>query len=298
MKMNPAINQLGVFTLAALLATVTCADDLQSVTEPRLDLMLAAGDMGVIVEVFVEPGDKVHKGQLLARIDDSVLQRSIASARAAMESTATLKTAEIEREIRKRQYDNYLSLYKTGDITQRELDRAEEAFKQSEVQVIGKFEQQELRELEYQRIQAQLVQRRLLSPIDGYVVEVKKQIGEFVSPTEPALVQVVDVSELQCWFSVPLDQCYSLQEGQRITLLIESLSQSIQGTITCIMPIVEAGSGTKQVKVAIDNHSEQIPSGVTCFWNLPTSETENTEPSDQTEQITRNSRSSKNQSRR
>ena len=66
------------------------------------------------------------------------------------------------------------------------------------------------------RTRTQLEQRRVLSPIDGVVTRVYKDEGEFVSPSDPVVVKVVQLDPLLIVFSVPVAEAPKLAAEETV----------------------------------------------------------------------------------
>ncbi len=98
----------------------------------------------------------------------------------------------------------------------------------------------EVRRLEYERVKAQIKARQLESPIDGLVVQIDKEVGEFVAPTDPVVMHIVQLSTLKAVFSVPMQMVESLEPGRAVNLLIGFQPMKCQGVIEFVSPIAEA----------------------------------------------------------
>ena len=138
----------------------TAAEIETTYTEPYLEVEVPASEMGVLKELLVREGDAVKKGQILARMDNTVLTSSLEVARAAMEAEGSLRSAEAALQARKKQFDSYKTLRNRGNATQREMDRAENEYIQAQTQLQSVREELEVRRLEYERIRAQLQHRK------------------------------------------------------------------------------------------------------------------------------------------
>lgn len=244
------------------------AQEFQSFTEPYKDVRVAAGDMGVIHEVRVQLGDFLNQGDLIARLDDEVLQDSLVIARAAMENTANRRLAELEVQMREKQLQSYQELFDAGDLTSREFQNHLQQADQARARLSARLEETQLRNLEYQRVQTQIRKRSLFAPISGFIVEIAKREGEFVSPTDPVVVRIVDISKLRAVFSIPWKTAGQMKVNDRVPITIGQMQIEKTGLIESIVPIVEPGSGSKQVVVVVENDSGELCSGLPCLWDV------------------------------
>ena len=244
------------------------AEKVEAFTEPYKRIAVPASEIGVIAVLNVAEGDEVRAGQLLGRLDDAVLRSSLAVAEAAKQATGSLQNAESDVEMRRRHLDSYRSLSEQGNATTRELLRSQTELQQSLARLQSVREELTVRKLEYKRVEQQIGQRQIASPIDGVVVMMEKEAGEFVSPTDPVVLHVVQLNRLKAVFSVPRPGATGLEVGQVITLAIGYDGQTCEGKIEFVSPVTDPQSNTVRVKVQIENQDRAIASGISCRWNM------------------------------
>ena len=253
---------------SAIAAPLASGEQLESFTEPYRQVGIPAAEIGIISKILVKEGDRVSEKQILAQLDDTVLTTSLAVARAAMEALGGRRSAEAELKMRTEQLSSYHSLFEQGNATSRELQRAENEHLQAQARLQSVREEIEIRRLEYQRVKAQLKQRRMESPIAGVVVEIVKEVGEFVSPTDPVVMTVVQLDTLKSRFSVPVQAARDLKAGQVVNLSVGYEEVPCQGEIEFVSPIAEPESGTVRVKIRIPNLDGRLQSGSVCRWSV------------------------------
>lgn len=267
--MNTLSHKSFVLCLAGIVAcSQASAIEIESFTQPFQTIDIPASEMGVLAEMNVREGDHIKKNQVVAKIHDEILQASRAIAEARVDATSDRQAALAEKSLAEQQLKSYRELFASGNATQRELDRAETNFWQATTRMQAVEEDQEARQLEHQRILAQIDNRLIRSTIDGVVSSVSKDAGEFVSPTDPVVLQVVQLERLKAIFSVPLSQVDRWQVGTTIGVLVGRRSQPTVATIHTISPVVDAESGSVRVTVSMNNQNGDLRSGVVCRWDL------------------------------
>ena len=254
--------------LGAVTSTVALAVELEAFTEPYYQIAVPASETGVISELRVAEGDVVDQGQVVAQLDDEVLQASLRVAHAAKEATGAMQSAQEELIVLKKQLESYRKLHAQGHATQRELDRSETQSHQAASRLQSIREERDVRRLEYERVKVQIKQRMMRSPVSGVVVAIEKEVGEFVSVTDPVVMHVVQLETLKTVFSVPYVTARSITAGQRVSLNMDDQEVLCQGVVEFVSPIVNAESGTALIKIRIPNEHRKIPSGVVCRWDL------------------------------
>ena len=255
---------LGVFVVSGYVH----AEHIEAFTEPYRRVAVPASEIGVISVLRVAEGEEVSAGQSLGRLDDAVLRSSLAVAAVAKRATGSLRNAESDVEMRRRHLESYQSLSEQGNATSRELSRSQTELQQSLARLQSVREELSVRNLEYKRVEQQIAQREIASPIDGVVVKIDKEAGEFVSPTDPVVLHVVQLTKLKAVFSVPRPSASGLKVGQEIRMAIGYDGQSCEGTIEFVSPVTDPQSNTVRVKVRIENRDRAVVSGISCRWNM------------------------------
>jgi RND family efflux transporter MFP subunit len=254
--------------LLAIAAPPCLGESFEAFTEPYRRVAIPAPEIGVIAEILVREGDAVAEKQLLARLDDAVLQASLAVARAAKDATGTVRIAENEVTVREQQLQSYRELGAQGNASPRELQRAESEYQQSLAQLQIAREELEVRRLEFERVKAQIQHRLIESPLSGLVISIDKELGEFVSPTDATILHIAELETLKSVFSIPLQSARTIHPGQSVNVEVGYDLAPASAVIEFVSPVSDAQSGTVRVKLRIPNPDGKLQSGVNCRWTL------------------------------
>lgn len=222
-------------------------------TEPYADINLAAAEMGVIADVLIEEGQQVSADQLVARLDDSVLQASNRISEAAAKAIGELSTAETQLELKNIELQKLRELFQREHASQQELDRVTGEVKVATARLQSVHEDLQIRKLEVARIKSQILQRQIRSTIDGTIVEVFKDRGEFVSPSDPVVARVVQLNPLKVAFSVPQGNRGKVKAGQQVNVMLGQTETRVTGVVEHVSPLTDASSGTFMMKVRVPN---------------------------------------------
>lgn len=233
-------------------------------TEPFRSIDVAAAEAGILAGVQVVEGDRVGSGDVLAFLSQDVLKASLAMAVEGENAPGKLNSVEAERDMQRERLEKIRGLFQRRHASQVEIDRAVSQLEVAEAQVQAVRDELRIKSLEIRRIEAQLEQRRMRSPIDGIVTRVFKEPGEFVSANDPVVATVVQLDPLLVVFSVPDSQALTMSVGQSVPLLI-GIDEEVMATVDFISPTIEAQSGTRRVKILIENSDLRLPSGQTCY---------------------------------
>lgn len=260
---------LWFLTVALLPGTCALAVQIDGFSEPYRDIDVAASEIGIISSIEVKEGDRVTQGQLLARLDETLLQAALDIAKSAMESRGRLESASEELKLQTDMLAKLRDLRTRSHASLQEVERAETQLRIAAARLKAVREDHELKSLEYQRAQLELQRRRLVSPIDGVVTRILKDEGEFVSPADPVILKVVELDPLLVIFLVPAELVRELEVKQTVDVRMPAKATTVQGEVEFVSPTPDPQSGTARVRVRIDNPGEKLPSGATCQLILP-----------------------------
>jgi membrane fusion protein (multidrug efflux system) len=190
-------------------------------SEAAVDLLPEAS--GVVTSIRVEEGDAVHKGQVLAVIENPNLE-------------ATLERARAELERVEQTYGEMQRLREANAVSERELLDAHHAL----VTARTTFD-------EAQRMGANT---RLVSPIDGHVATRYVKVGQLIGSATPAF-QVVDLDQLRVVAMLPERDLAHIRVGQPAKLVpVYDEALEVPGEVLRLSPVVDSQTGTFRVTVA------------------------------------------------
>lgn len=224
---------------------------LSGTLQARRAATMRAEVQGAVMEMVVEQGQQVKKGQLLARIEDTSLQDQLIAARSAVRVARNgLRVARAEEERNRK-------LAGAGVITRRDLERAELSRHQAQAQL---SEAQARLALARQ----QVGRTRIRAPFAGVVSERHASAGDIVQPGTP-LYTLIDPTSLRLEASVPAAQLSSLQPGVGVDFNVAGYGdRSFEGRIEQINPAVDPGTGQVRIYVTLPNTEQALLTGLSA----------------------------------
>ena len=255
---------------------------------------------GIVKKLYVEAGDKVKKGQLLAQLDKEEIQAQVAQSEAALESAeASLKGAQADYErakvdaegpdvpLLKRAYDRAVGMAKDGVVSTSALEDAQKNYElalnkqnvaKAQVTVLKAKIAQSQAQVAQDR--ADLTQRQeqlgytdVESPIDGVVLSRDVEMGDAVSSilvlgSSATLVMTLgDTSEVYVKGKVDESDIGKVYLGQPARIKVESFKdKTFNGKVTRISPMgVEKDNVTTfEVRVSINNPGGELKAEMTA----------------------------------
>lgn len=244
------------------------AEVIEAFTEPYRTAVLVPSQPGLMESVHVKVGQRVTAGQDLGALDSEVLrvQRKICLAKS--EASSELEAAKAELEVRQSLYERYLALRKdSNEASEVEVNRKRADMEIQQAKVRSVEEARSLQKVEVELLDAQLRQRMFVSPIDGLVVDVDVEHGDFVAPGQSkSLMTIVDIDRLRATFHVPSREAASLVNDQEITLEIPDSATPVSAKVEYVSPVTDPRTGTVLVRAIIPNEKHAIRSGVRCRY--------------------------------
>ena len=230
-----------------------------------------------IAEMKVEEGDRVRKGDVLARLNITPLELHVARCKAALaqqqavvaklhngsrpeeiaEAAAAVQSAQAEADNAAADYRRMSSLYAHNAISRQALDAAAAKAKSTAAILARNSASHELAfngarqeditaaEAQLQSLQNELKtaeynlsQATLIAPQDGVIRSRLVETGDMASPSKPVYTLSLDKTK---WIRayVSEDRLGQIHEGQEATITIDSMNKKLQGQVGYISGTAE-----------------------------------------------------------
>ncbi len=200
--------------------------------EAENEVDLVARLAGPIVELKVEEGQRVRKGQLLARIDDR-------------EMRAALEVSEVRREETQLSYERVKRLFGSELVSQETVDQALANYQSAQG--------------DHERLRVQLHYTEITAPFSGLIVNRYVKFAEHLSINQ-ALFRLSDFDPLLCPIQVPEREIPRLRRGQPARLEVEAWpGEAFSAEVLRISPVVNAETGTVKVTLEVEGQGRLRP---------------------------------------
>ena len=216
---------------------------------------------GKVLEVFVEEGKAVRRGQVLARLDDSQIQSMLhvaeaqlaAAERAAAEDVARLREAELTLERRRQLVDERV-------ISRAELDAAEAQVASLQARIAHAGQQVQVARAQVQARRTDLDDMVVRAPFDGVAISKDAQPGEMISPvsagggfTRTGICTIVDMSSLEIEVDVSESYIKRVREGQPVEAILDAYPDwRIPAHVITTVPAADRQKATVRVRIGFD----------------------------------------------
>jgi HlyD family secretion protein len=242
-------------------ATVT--NSKAGTVEARRRAKLSPGTSGVVVEVAVERGQHVKRGEVLVRLADESQRAQVQLGERSLDvAQAEHRRTCLAAERAAREYERNRLLAERGVVSSDALDQFESAYHLSVAacEVAAANVEEARARIEVAR--AELDKTLVRAPFDGVVAEAPVQLGEWATPSSPLIVapDVVDVIDpTSIYIAAPMDEVDSgsLAPGLPARVTLDAFAgRSFAGRIVRIAPYVldlESQNRTVEIEVELDD---------------------------------------------
>jgi HlyD family secretion protein len=289
---------LSVDVAAAKRQTIATYLSLDGQIAPLEQSSLAFQQSGAITDVYVNVGDPVRQGQLLARIDDSLLRAQLAQAQASYaQATATARGAVVGLPVTQTQnttaavtakaafenarliYQQDGTLYREGYVSQSTLEAARSAYVQAQSSdqtatigirnnvVAGENVKASLASAQSALAQAHLLetevaQTYLYAPYDGVITARLMDPGSQAGPTTPVL-SISRVNTVWVNVNVPDVDLPYVTPGKRLAFQSTSLpGRTFYGHVSAVNAVPTAGTLSYLARLDLPNQGNVLRGGM------------------------------------
>lgn len=243
------------------------AQQMGCLIEPQLVADVGSPIIGVIETVLVDRGDRVTKGQVLARLHSDVERAAVAVADSRARAEADEQSAQASLEFARQKLERARNLLERKFISQQGLDQAQTEYELARQKAAQAAEQKRTTVRELGFAQAQLSQHVIRSPFDGIVAERYLAVGERVE--EKPLFRVAKIDPLKVQVVVPAAFYGKVRAGMVATVQPQLPDAApAQARVTLVDKLIDGPSNTFRVQLELPNPSNALPAGLRCRTDL------------------------------
>jgi RND family efflux transporter MFP subunit len=202
--------------------------------EPVRQNTIGSDASGKIIKLAIEEGSRVSQGQLIAKVDDEMLQLQ-------------LQNAEISIEGQENDDKRYTNLANENAVAGVQVEKTKLGLRSAQVQK--------------KQIQKQLRSTNIVAPFSGVVTKKMVDLGSVIGPGTQ-LVELTDISSLKLTVSVPERDIMKFRVGQSVNVFVDIYNnKSFSGKVTNINVQADKSHNFK-VQITVKNPNSQIMSGM------------------------------------
>lgn len=213
---------------------------------------VASKGTGRLVFLGVVEGDKVTKGQIIARLEDNDIKAQLEQAR------ANLKVIQADVREAENSYNRTKTLFSSKSVTQIELDLAEAKYQRVLANV-------EMAKAMVTGAEVAVDNMLIKAPFNGTVLTKNADVGEIVAPfaasasSKAAVVTIADMSSLEVEADVSESNIQRIAPDQECEISLDAYSDSrYPAYVSKIVPTADRSKATVLVKIGFRKYDEKV----------------------------------------
>lgn len=243
-QLNKKIFELDENKKIPLISTLTAKQDifkhyleLQGNVMTKQNVLVYPEVPGILKEVFVKEGDRVTKGQIIAKIDDGGIAQQLAQ----MKASAELSKTTYERQ--KRLWDQKIG---------------------SEIQYLQSKTNYITQKNAVEQMEKQLEKSNVVAPFDGVIDDVIKEEGTVIAPGQGSeIFRVVNLGNMYIETDVPEAYVSSVKKGIDVEILFPILGKKMNATVKQAGNFINPANRTFKIQVDVKNSDGSIKPNLT-----------------------------------
>jgi len=220
---------------------------------------------GTVEIVYVDEGDRVRKGQILARLDQENLLIAVRQGKATVRvAEAQLKEAELKELNLRKEKERLANLFKKHAISRQRYDDIDTAHSMAlarmeliNAQILSAGENLAMAE-------QKLKDTGIICPFSGLIVKRLINRGEYVTTMPPTILfLIMNIDKVKMEIGLPEVHVANVTIGNPVEIVTDTYpGVPFKGKISTINPAVDPGSRAFKVKVEIPNKDHRLRPGM------------------------------------
>ena len=211
--------------------------EIQANIKTRQNLMLYPEYNGILKKVYVEEGQKVKKGKILAKIDDAGLKNQ-------------LDQLQIQTNLSKIIYERTKRLWDKNIGSEMNLLQAKTKY-ESQLKTIA-------------QLNKQLQRTKILAPFSGTIDEIVANTGANLMPGQTPVMRIVNLKKMYTEASVPERYIEQIKKGTSAIVKIPMLDREYQTTVRQTGNFINPNNRSFRVETLLPNPDEMIKPNLNC----------------------------------
>jgi RND family efflux transporter MFP subunit len=215
--------------------------ELQGSVNTKQNLVIFPEYSGVLIRVYVKEGQKVHKGQILAQIDDGGLSQQLAQ----LKIQADLAKTTFERQ--QRLWDQKIG---------------------SEIQYLQAKSSYEAQQQAVSQLEQQVGKTLVRAPFSGTIDDVITEQGSVVAPGQSQLFRIVNLEDMYIETEVPERYISDITKGKDVKIEFPVLGKKIDAKVRQAGNFINPANRSFKVEIAIPVKDPSIKPNLTAKLNI------------------------------
>jgi RND family efflux transporter MFP subunit len=228
---------------------------------------------GRLQDISVRLGDRVSRGQRIAKIEDFEIQEQVKQQEAALEvSRATIRQREADLKLAETNAERSRNLFARQLLPRQTLDDTEARYQAAVAQLDLARAQNTQSTARLDELRINLANTIIVSPVDGFVARRAVDPGAFVGQNAP-VVDVVDIGRVRLVANVIEKDLKQMQTGDETHVEVDAFpGEMFMGRIARVAPVLDPATRTAPIEIEIPNPGFRLKPGMYARVTVTTDE--------------------------
>jgi membrane fusion protein (multidrug efflux system) len=202
---------------------------------PYQGVTVTTESSGIVDKITFEPGSEVKQGDLLVKMDTSVLE-------------AQLQAAEARANLARLSATRSRELFASNSTAKAEVDSVEAQLQQSQAEVSS--------------IKAQIALKEIRAPFAGHLGIRQINIGQYLDRGNP-IVSLQSLDPIYVNFTLPQQQMAQISSGMRVRIKVDAMPEHVfEGKVTSMNPDVDSATRNFRIQATLPNSTDVLRPGM------------------------------------
>mgnify|MGYP001236679995 FL=1 len=196
---------------------------------------------GLLKNIYVKQGDKVNKGQLIAKISDNGL-------------TDQLEQLELQRDLAKTTFERLQILWNQKIGSEIQYLQAETNFKSLEKKISQMKDQED--------------KTRILAPFDGIIDDVIADVGSNLAPGLTPILRIINIEKMKVSAEIPEIHIPYIKKNKNVKIYVPILDKQILGNISSVGNFINPNNRSFSIEIELLNKSNELKPNMTVSLEI------------------------------
>ena len=196
---------------------------------------------GLLKNIYVKQGDKVKKGQIIAKISDNGL-------------TDQLEQLKLQRNLAKTTFERQKKLWDQKIGSEIQYLQAETNFKGLEKKI--------------SQMRDQEGKTRILAPFDGTIDDVIADIGSNLAPGLTPILRIINIEQMKVSAEIPEIHIPFIKQNKNVKIYVPILDKQILGKISSVGNFINPNNRSFSIEIKLLNKSNELKPNMTVSLEI------------------------------
>ena len=203
---------------------------------------------GLLKNIYVKQGDKVKKGQLIAKISDNGL-------------TDQLEQLKLQRDLAKTTFERQQKLWNQKIGSEIQYLQAKTNFKSLEKKI--------------SQMKDQEGKTRILAPFDGTIDDIVADVGSNLAPGLTPILRIINIEKMKVIAEIPEIHIPYIKKNKNVKIYVPILDKQILGNISSVGNFINPNNRSFSIEVKLFNESNELKPNMTVSLEINDYQNEN-----------------------